>query len=134
MSKDARAVFFTWSKGERVQLGKYFASYEFECKCKLDSCVAQKVSLELVRRLDRLREATGIIEIHSGYRCPAHNRAVGGVRGSQHTKGMAVDCSSGPLRIEELKPHSERIFKTIGVGKNFLHLDLRDDKIRRWRY
>lgn len=31
--------------------------------------------------------------VTSGYRCPALNKEIGGVRNSQHTKGQAVDIS-----------------------------------------
>lgn len=46
--------------------------------------------------LDPLREAWGRpITVSSGYRCPALNKAVGGVAASQHQKGMAADISAG---------------------------------------
>ena len=42
---------------------------------------------------DAMREP---IKIGSGYRCPALNKAVGGVANSQHTKGQAADlCIDG---------------------------------------
>ena len=44
------------------------------------------------RVLDPLRESWGgPICVSSGYRCPMLNRAVGGVEGSYHTRGMAAD-------------------------------------------
>ena len=39
--------------------------------------------------------------ITSGYRCPALNRAVGGVTSSQHTKGQAVDFHINGMTIKE---------------------------------
>jgi hypothetical protein len=50
--------------------------------------------------LEPLREAMGEpIKIGSGYRCPALNRAVGGVVNSQHIKGQAADlCIDGDLK------------------------------------
>ena len=42
--------------------------------------------------LQPLRDFMGEpIIINSGYRCPALNRAIGGVNGSQHVKGEAAD-------------------------------------------
>ena len=39
------------------------------------------------------------VKIGSGYRCPALNKAVGGVANSQHTKGQAADlCIDGDLK------------------------------------
>lgn len=46
--------------------------------------------------LDPLREAWGApIYVSSGYRCPALNRAVGGVAHSQHMLGEAADITTG---------------------------------------
>lgn len=46
--------------------------------------------------LDPLREAWGKpIHVNSGYRCPALNMAVGGVKASQHMKGEAADITAG---------------------------------------
>ena len=50
--------------------------------------------------LQPLREAMQEpIKIGSGYRCPALNRAVGGVANSQHMRGQAADlCIDGDLK------------------------------------
>ena len=46
--------------------------------------------------LDPLREAWGKpIHVNSGYRCPALNKAVGGVPASQHMLGEAADITAG---------------------------------------
>ena len=46
--------------------------------------------------LDPLREAWGKpITVNSGYRCPALNKAVGGVATSQHMTGQAADITTG---------------------------------------
>lgn len=48
--------------------------------------------------LDPLREAWGgAIRVNSGYRSQAVNKAVGGVNGSQHTKGQAADITVGSV-------------------------------------
>ena len=50
--------------------------------------------------LEPLREHFGIpVIISSGYRCPALNRAVGGVPNSQHLKGEAADIILPPLTL-----------------------------------
>lgn len=42
--------------------------------------------------LEPVRERLGKpIMVNSGFRCPVHNRAVGGATGSQHVKGEAAD-------------------------------------------
>ena len=46
--------------------------------------------------LDPLRKAWGKpIRVNSGYRCPALNKAVGGVPTSQHMRGEAADITGG---------------------------------------
>lgn len=46
----------------------------------------------IMDQLDTIREGYGKpIVINSGYRCPALNKAVGGVTDSYHQKGLAVD-------------------------------------------
>ena len=57
------------------------------------TAAAVPLMIELIDRvLDPLRESWGgPICVSSGYRCPELNRAVGGVEGSYHTRGMAAD-------------------------------------------
>lgn len=59
---------------------------------------------ELVNHvLDPLREWYGKpVRISSGYRCPELNKAVGGVKNSQHQYGYAADIDVGS-RIENQK-------------------------------
>lgn len=54
---------------------------------------------ELVEKvLDPLREKWGgPIRVTSGYRCAALNKAVGGVKNSQHLVGQAVDVTVGSV-------------------------------------
>lgn len=49
-----------------------------------------------VNVLEPMRRRFGVIHVTSGYRCEALNKAVGGVKNSQHMKGEAADlhCSS----------------------------------------
>ena len=50
----------------------------------------------VVTLLDPLREKWGLpITVTSGYRCHMLNRAVGGVRNSQHMQGLAADITVG---------------------------------------
>lgn len=66
--------------------------------------------------LQPLREWWGKpIVIGSGYRCPALNKAVGGVSNSQHMKGQAVD-----LFIDGDKAKGQRWFSYI---RNHLSFD-----------
>ena len=74
---------------------KYFKPYEFFCKCSNANCVGKTsvhMSHELLVVADRMRERFGApVTVTSGIRCPSHNAAVGGVSGSRHLSGKAMD-------------------------------------------
>jgi uncharacterized protein YcbK (DUF882 family) len=42
------------------------------------------------------------LHVNSGYRCPALNKAVGGVDTSQHVKGQAADIHAQGMQAREL--------------------------------
>lgn len=110
---------------------KYFELHEFKCSC----CGRNEITYELVAKLDELRRAYGKpIRVTSGYRCPPHNAAVGGALNSTHTKGAAADITADDLN--SLYKLCEAHFKAVGDGraKGFIHVDLRQDKVRRWTY
>ena len=75
---------------------KNFRINEFVCRCGCQMPVEVQANIEaLVNNvLDPVREAYGKpIYVNSGYRCPKHNEAVGGVPRSQHMLGQAADIS-----------------------------------------
>lgn len=54
------------------------------------------LNLLVTHILDPLRQAYGKpIIVNSGYRAPLVNRAIGGVRNSQHCTGQAADITTG---------------------------------------
>ena len=58
--------------------------------------VEQNLTALVATILDPLRERYGKpINVNSGYRCQALNKAVGGVRNSQHLTGEAADIDTG---------------------------------------
>lgn len=58
--------------------------------------------LQLCEVLDDIRDAWGSgIRVTSGYRCPALNRAVGGVTNSVHQIGWAVDIVPSNGKLDE---------------------------------
>ena len=142
-------VYFTWQKGNSVQISEFFFTSEFVCPCTNIDCQTQRISLELIRRLDWVRKAAGSgLRIHKGggFRCRKYQeelqrRALSGEPGltvvattSSHELGHAADFSCGSLTIQQLKPIVEQKFKSIGTALSFLHVDLRDDRVRRWKY
>lgn len=96
-------------------------------------------SPELLARLDDMRHRAGVpIILSSGYRCISYNRNVGGVPGSSHTKGLAMDilCSDSEHCYIYLRAALAAGFTRIGIGKGFMHLDIDPDKVqnRIWSY
>lgn len=62
--------------------------------------------------LDPLREAySKPIIVSSGYRCPTLNKAVGGVKNSQHTLGQSADIHTVSDTVEDNKKLYELIRK-----------------------
>ena len=73
---------------------KYFSRSEFKCKCGGKYCSGFPVEPEqlLVEQADQVREHFGAPSyVSSGVRCEIHNAAVGGVAGSRHKLGKAMD-------------------------------------------
>ncbi len=64
-------------------------------------------------------------KVNSGQRSKEHNAEVGGVAGSSHVKGCAVDISatSGAKKFEVVSCAIAAGFTRIGIAKNFIHLD-----------
>ena len=112
-----------------VRIAQNFRLVEFQCKC----CGAVKIDPELVRRLQKMREEIGQpLIVNSGYRCPEHNRAVGGAADSQHLYGRAADVSCPSIVIGRLHTIAEKYFPDGGVGKyaGFVHVDTRGTTAR----
>lgn len=128
----------SWNKADRIQYSKHFSLQEFNCKCTNVSCVSQLLSTELLAKLERVRILYGLpIKVTSGYRCQAHQKylAASGLEtatNSQHCLGNAADITGPDLVKLDLLCSQE--FKAVGRAKSFIHVDLREDKTRRWGY
>mgnify|MGYP002801628048 FL=1 len=68
-----------------------FKKAEFKCPCGKCNGYGNGIATTLVETLQELRNKYGKLQITSGYRCVAHNKAVGGSTNSKHTKGQAAD-------------------------------------------
>jgi len=65
------------------------------------------------------------IRISSGYRCPALNKAVGGVETSQHLRGEAADIAADGYTARELFNHILSMnleFDQMILYANFVHI------------
>lgn len=86
----------TYSYSDSTQLSAHFNAKEFRCKCGKEH--AFSISNELVDKLEKLYAALNCskIIVTSGYRCPTHDKNVGGSGTGQHTLGNAADiCCYG---------------------------------------
>ena len=81
---------------DSTQITQHFNAKEFRCKCGKEH--AFSISNELVDKLEKLYAALNCskIIVTSGYRCPTHDKNVGGNGTGQHTLGNAADiCCYG---------------------------------------
>jgi len=127
--------YFIFNKGEKFKLSDNFSSHELECKCSRADCIEQKISVNLIEKLQKIREKLGkSLKITSGYRCEAHNKAIGGAAKSQHILGNAADLKTEDM--DSLEALVEVEFDAVGNAKpSFLHVDVRDTKNKlRWTY
>jgi len=108
-----------------------FKRSEFECKC---GCGFDTVDVETLFVLEELKRwFNKPVDITSGCRCYAYNIFVGGVDGSQHVKGRAVDISIRGVDPSEVYDYLNRLYPDrYGLGKytTFTHLDTRPNRAR----
>lgn len=122
--------FYTWKKGENIQFTKHFNSKEFECKCDNSDCIEQKISKEMIEKLETCRQQFDQpVIITSGYRCEKHNKAIGGAPKSQHVLGKANDSRPKNLTTDTMDEWTKILastFKAIGIATSFIHTDVRE--------
>lgn len=118
----------TIKKGKVIQLSKNFKSSEFDCHGK-NCCNQTLIDENLITWLQKIRNHFGAsVNINSGYRCPTHNKNIGGASGSHHTKGMAADIRVKGVSPKEVARYAESIgIQRIGLYEgdaegNFVHI------------
>jgi uncharacterized protein YcbK (DUF882 family) len=108
-------------------LSEHFYRHEFACHC----CGTFQQDPKLLNALEQLRRlANAPVVVLCGYRCPEHNRQVGGKPDSQHLLGKAADIRIAGMGLQamyELALHVPE-FAGGGIGvydRDFLHVDVR---------
>lgn len=126
-------------------INEYFKYSEFDCKCGKCERPENVPSKELVDILTKIRKHYNQpVIINSGYRCEAHNKAVGGSANSQHFKGSAVDFIVKNTPTESVweyvldkwgdSPLGLAIKRNkANIYAGFVHIDTRGKKAR-WEY
>lgn len=123
-------------------MAKYFKEGEFACK-HCNGLPAGGMDPNLVKVLDEARERVGVpIIVSSGYRCPEHNRAIGGASQSYHMRGMAADVYSNQISSEELHEVIYQVMQDFGIKGghqyypsergDFVHVDTRGEWVSGW--
>jgi uncharacterized protein YcbK (DUF882 family) len=114
----------------------HFKLSEFACKCsrcagKLN-CGPTSISPKLLEVLNKIREKINLpIIVNSGYRCPEHNKEIGGEANSQHMKGTAADIRwAGMNTTQAAKIAEECGADGIGTYDSFVHVDVRGYRAR----
>lgn len=115
-----------------------FTRKELDCRC---GCVApkhiQRNLAKLASSLEKMRPLVpgGKIAVNSGYRCPAHNKAVGGASKSQHMSGLAADLRVPPGSQNKYVKAAMQVpeFNNGGIGvypNGGVHVDRRGYRAR----
>lgn len=117
-----------FKRGDTTQLTRNFNVSEFECNCK--KCPETLINLDHVDNLQQLRDdLNASIHINSAYRCPDHNKAIGGEKNSMHMKGHATDIVVEGMTPGEVQDSCER-FDGLGRYDTFTHIDSRGYRAR----
>lgn len=115
-------------------LSEHFSENEMRCR----HCSACEVDMRLITALEELRALVGPLHILSGYRCPEHNKRVGGAPKSEHVLGRAADVVATKVGLRELYEAALKVpaFKSSGIGiypdEGFVHVDVARSKPARW--
>lgn len=107
-------------------LSPHFSTKEFACP----HCGKAPIDKALLAGLELLRAAANRqVHVLSGYRCPEHNKQVGGQSNSMHIVGKAADVQVDQLNaIQTLELVKQiNVFTGYGlyVGEHFVHVDTR---------
>lgn len=125
----------TYRYEEKVQLTPHFNTSQFKCKCGKPHDF--KVSDELVQNLEKLYTELrcSAVSISSGFRCPDHDKAVGGKGNGKHTMGLAADCTfknqngvviSTKLISCKAQDIGFKGIANINTSYTYIHLDMRE--------
>jgi len=110
-----------------MYIPRYFKEEEFQQLTP--SCSISQMDDRLLEGIDELREVVDMpFILTSAYRDPYWDLAKGRSGTGPHTKGMAVDISCPnsffARRVLEEALKRPHIFQGIGIGKEFIHLDI----------
>ena len=108
---------------------KYFDRDEFKCKCgKYCNGFPVEMQEKLIRVADCVRGHFGAsARVSSGVRCEAHNANVGGVAGSRHKLGKAMDFRIEGKTAKEVLEYVQKqsdIRYAYAIDSQYVHMDI----------
>ena len=110
-----------------------FTVKEFACKDGTDVVL---INPQLAEILQKIRNYFKVpVTITSGHRTESYNKKVGGEKNSQHLYGAAADIQVKGISPAKVAACAETLLPDkggIGIYKNFVHIDVRDKKVR-WK-
>lgn len=116
-------------RGDKTKLSVNFSVSEFECSC--GKCPETLINIDHVAKLQKLRDdLNASIHINSAFRCPEHNKAIGGEPKSQHMIGNATDIIVEGMTPLEVQDACEGRFDGLGRYDVFTHVDSRGVRAR----
>lgn len=107
---------------------RYFTREEMRCPCGECGGFPSEPSEKLMRIAESVRSSLGtVMDVSSGVRCTAHNRAVGGAANSRHLSGRAMDVrargrtTSQLLSILRAQPG---VAYSYAIDDSYVHFDV----------
>ncbi len=116
-----------------MQITEHFNSEtdRMNCRCGCDKLIYDSQFMHKVQTLRYLIDKP--FNVRSFYRCPDHNKAIGGALHSRHMFGSAIDiCTLGFSYEDQWEIIHEAMKLGLSVitnkSKKYIHLDSRDGK------
>lgn len=129
----------TYKYNDKTQLTEHYRVQEWRCKCGKNHDIV--IADTLPTLLENLMKKIGAVrgDILSGYRCPAHEKEIGGSGSTTHqgyacdikftdASGKVIDSKKVCLALEDLG-HKCGIGYRSGGDSKFTHIDV---KPRKW--
>lgn len=100
---------------------------------KPDSIALDSLEQLAQKVLQPIRDQFGVVDINSGYRCPALNKAIGGASQSQHIFGEAADITCRAVDIFHLAQwiKDNLIFDQLILEPTWVHVSYKRQGNRR---